>query len=65
MNKRELLRYIGDYSQIFGIKEYVFSGGKAKGVKAFDINNGAGLELTVLADRCLDIAKVAFKGVNG
>ncbi len=64
MNKRQLLRYIGDYSQIFGIKEYIFSGGKAKGVKAFDIHNGTGLEFTVLADRCLDIGKLAFQGVN-
>lgn len=64
MNKRQLLRYIGDYSQIFGIKEYVLTGGKANGIKAFDINNGMGLEFTVLADRCLDIGKLAFKGVN-
>ena len=64
MNKRDLLRYIGDYNQLFGIKEYVLAGGKAKGVRAFDINNGAGLEFTVLADRCLDMGKLSFKGVN-
>jgi len=49
---------------MFGIKEYVFAGGKAKGVKAFDIHNGAGLEFTVLADRCLDIGRLSFKGIN-
>ena len=64
MNKQQLLRYIGDYSQLFGIKEYRLTQGKAQGVKAFDINNGAGLEFTVLADRCLDIGRLAFKGVN-
>ena len=64
MDKRQILRYIGDYSQLFGIKEYTLSGGKTNGVKAFDINNGAGLEFTVLADRCLDIGKLTFKGVN-
>ena len=64
MNKHELLRYVGDYSQMFGISEYVLTGGKAKGVRAFDINNGAGLEFTVLADRCLDIGRLSFKGVN-
>ena len=64
MNQRELLRYIGDYSQMFGIKEYVLAGGKSKGVKAFDIHNGTGLEFTVLADRCLDIGRLSFKGVN-
>ena len=64
MDKRQILRYIGDYSQMFGIKEYMFTGGKAKGVKAFDIHNSTGLEFTVLADRCLDIGKLAVKGVN-
>jgi len=64
MNKHQLLRYVGDYNQLFGIKEYTFTQGKAKGVKALDINNGAGLEFTVLADRCLDISRLAFKGIN-
>ena len=64
MNKRQLLRYVGDYSQIFGMKEYIFTGGRAKGVKAFDIHNGAGLEFTVLADRCLDIGRLTFNGIN-
>jgi hypothetical protein len=63
-NKRQILRYVGDYSQLFGIKEYTLSGGKSKGVKAFDVRNGSGLEFTVLADRCLDIAGLSFNGTN-
>jgi len=62
--KRQLLKYVGDFSQLFGIKEYYLAGGKAKGVKAFDVRNGSGLEFTVLADRCLDIAGLSFKGTN-
>jgi len=65
MEKHEFLRYAGHYNQLFGIKEYELLQGKAKGIRAFDINNGTGLEFTVLADRCLDISKLAFKGVNG
>lgn len=64
LTKREMLKYAGDFSQLFGIKEFTFSGGKANGVKAFDIRNGSGLEFTVLADRCLDIAGLSFKGIN-
>ena len=64
MNKQELLRYAGDYSQLFGIKEYTLTGGKAGGVRAFDIHNSTGLAFTVLADRCLDIGKLTVKGVN-
>lgn len=64
IDKRQMLKYVGDFSQLFGIKEYTLSGGKANGVKAFDVKNGSGLEFTVLADRCLDIAGLSFKGIN-
>lgn len=63
-DKRQMLKYVGDFSQLFGIKEYTLSGGKSKGVKAFDIRNGSGMEFTVLADRCLDIAGLSFNGTN-
>ena len=62
--KRQLLRYIGDYSQLFGIKEYKLIGGRANGVRAMDVKTGGGLEFTVIADRCLDIAGLSFKGIN-
>ena len=64
ISKRKMLKYTGNFSQLFGIKEYTLTGGKAKGVKAFDVKNGSGLEFTVLADRCLDIAGLSFKGTN-
>ena len=63
-NKREMLRYVGDFSQLFGIKEYILVDGRAKGVRAYDVKNGSGLEFTILADRCLDIAGLSFKGIN-
>jgi hypothetical protein len=63
-DKCKMLKYVGDLSQLFGIKEYALSGGKAKGVKAFDVKNGSGLEFTVLADRCLDIAGLSFNMTN-
>ena len=59
-----MLKYVGDFSQIFGIKEYILTDGKAKGVRAFDVKNGSGLEFTLLADRCLDIAGLSFNGIN-
>ncbi len=64
LNKRQMLKYVGDFSQLFGIKEYTLVGGKADGVRAFDVNNGSGLVFTILADRCLDIAGLSFKGYN-
>ncbi len=63
-NKRDLLRYLGDPSALYGIKEYYWAEGKARGIRAFDLDNGGGLELTVLADRGLDISHLRFKGIN-
>jgi hypothetical protein len=62
--KRELLRYVGEYNQLFGIKPYTMTGGRAGGVRAFDVRNGSGLEFTVLQDRCLDISALSFRGMN-
>ena len=64
LKKREMLRYVGDVSQLLGIKEYILVDGKSKGVRAYDVKNGSGLEFTILADRCLDIAGLSFKGIN-
>lgn len=64
LSKREILKYIGDFSQLFGTKEYTLHGGKAEGVRAVDVKNGSGLEFTVLPDRCMDIAWLSYKGNN-
>jgi len=58
---RKLMDYIGDISQVGGIKRYTFLSGKAKGVEAYDINNGKGLQYTVVADRGLDIYNLSYK----
>ncbi|OJV87289.1 MAG: hypothetical protein BGO34_12040 [Bacteroidia bacterium 44-10] len=63
-SKEQFHCYTGDPSQICGIKEYGLKSGKAKGVKAFDVKNGSGLEYTILGDRCLDISHLSFNGVN-
>jgi len=64
ISKRDVLKYIGDASQLFGVKDYRLIGGKADGVRAVDVKNGAGIEFTVLPDRCLDIAYFSYKSVN-
>lgn len=63
MFNKEIMQYIGDISQIGGIKRYNFSEGKAKGVGALDVNNGSGLVFTVVADRGIDIYQLSFKGI--
>ncbi|MGG0717984.1 aldose 1-epimerase family protein [Robertmurraya massiliosenegalensis] len=63
-SKREILKYIGDFSQLFGTKEYTLSGGKSHGVQAIDVKSGSGLEFTVFPDRGMDIAWLTYKGSN-
>lgn len=64
LDKRETLKYVGDLSQLFGVKDYRLIGGKAHGVRAVDVKNGSGLEFTVLPDRGLDISSLSYKGMN-
>lgn len=64
LDKRKLEAYCGDLSQLFGIQECVLSGGKAKGTKSYMVNNGSGLNLLVLADKCFNISHLFFKGTN-
>ena len=55
---------IGDLSSVFGIKDYTFNDGPARGMRAFDLDNGKGIRLTLLADRGLDIPAFSYKGKN-
>ena len=64
MKKRDFQRYTGNTCQLFGIKDYTLAGGRSKGVRAFDVRNGSGLEFTLLSDRCLDISALSFKSIN-
>ena len=57
------MRKIGDISQIAGIKEYVLSQGKGRGVRAIDIKTGGGLNFTVLPERGMDIAWADYKSI--
>ena len=61
MKKEELLKRIGSVEQIGGIKDYTFNDGKAKGVRAIEINTG-NLQFIILPDRCMDIAQTFYKG---
>ena len=54
---------IGHMGQVAGTRRYEFADGKAKGVEAVELHTGAGLELTVLPGRGMDIAWVNYRGV--
>lgn len=63
MTKCEFFQRFGDVSQVGGVKSFTLGDGKAKGIYAYEINTGAGLRFTVLADRCMDIAWTDYQSV--
>lgn len=63
-SRDELLRRLGNRSQIGGTRHYILAEGRAKGVAAADFDTGAGLRFTVLPDRGLDITLASYKGTN-
>ena len=61
MERKELLKYIGCVEQVGGIRNVTFNDGKAKGVRAIEVNTG-NVRFTILTDRCMDIAQAHYKG---
>jgi len=62
-NNKDILKYVGDLDQVFGIRSSVLNEGLSSGVKVLDVKNG-GLSFTVLPDRCLDLVNLSFNGQN-
>lgn len=60
--KRELMRLIGDVSQLAGMKKYELLDGKGRGVRAVDIWTGTGFCFTVILDRGMDISRASYCG---
>ena len=56
--------YTGHQWQSGGTQRITFTEGRAGGTKAILVDNGCGLQLSVLEDRCLDIYSLHVKGVN-
>lgn len=54
--------YVGDVSQLMPVKEYRLCGGRMDGVRGVDISNGAGVEATLLPDRCMDLYSLRLRG---
>ena len=57
-------KYIGHDSQVYGVEEHRLVGGKGDGMRLLQVRNGKGLDFTVVADRCADISRLSFQGIN-
>jgi hypothetical protein len=61
--KAELLNYVGDLSQIAGIRLGEWADGVERGLRVADVRTGSGLTFSVLLDRGMDIGPAAYKGM--
>jgi hypothetical protein len=61
-SRRALESFVGHVGQVGGIRAVELAAGRERGVRAFDVDTGAGFVFTVLADRALDITRATFNG---
>lgn len=61
--RRELMKKVGDISQLSGARRCTLESGWSRGVNAVDVKTGGGLSFTVLPDRGMDIAWADYKGI--
>ncbi len=61
-SRDEVLRRVGDISQIARVKPYRLIEGHEDGVLAVDVTTGSGLDFTVLPSRGMDISSASFNG---
>ncbi len=55
---------VGHPTQLYRVEESRLVGGKGDGMRLLQLVNGKGLNLTLLPDRCLDPARLEYKGHN-
>ena len=63
-SRHEIERRSGSLRQLGGIRAFELAEGRERGVRCLEVDTGAGLSFTVVADRGLDIADCSFKGTN-
>lgn len=61
--KEEILKRVGNISQVAGAKRYYLADGRGAGVECVDIRTGTGFEYTVMPGRGMDIGWCGFEGM--
>ena len=59
-----LRRKACNLNALCGIKDYVINDGPGRGVRSFDLKNGRGIDVTIAADRGLDIPFLSYHGMS-
>ena len=63
MNKPDLMKHMGSMQQAAYIRPLTYAEGRSTDLKAYEVKNGP-LCYKVLADKCLDVGELSYKGVN-
>lgn len=63
MSREELLKHVGNISQIAGAKRYFLADGRGQGLECVDVRTGSGFEYTVMPGRGMDIGWCGYKGI--
>ncbi len=60
--REELLKRVGDISQLAGIRRLELAEGNEKGVEAAELRSGSGLRAVILLSRAMDLGFVEYAG---
>ena len=63
MDRQSLMKKVGSMQQVAYVRPITYQEGRCTGLKAFDVKNNE-LQYQVLADKCLDVGQLSYKGVN-
>lgn len=63
LTKTEILKRVGDISQIAGATSFTYSDGKAQGTRAIEVKTGSGLRFVILPDKGMNIAYTDLCGI--
>lgn len=63
MEKKKLYSYMGNMQQLAYVRPFIYTEGRAAGLKAYEVKNEE-LLFHVLADKCLDVTDFSYKGMN-
>ncbi len=63
MDRIDMLKKTGTLQQLAYVRNVVVQEGRASGLRAVEVKNGE-LRFVAMADKCLDVAELEYRGVN-
>lgn len=63
MDKKALLARVGNIQQLAYVRPVTYREGRSQNMSAYVVKNGP-MSFTVMADKCLDLAELSYKGIN-